>query len=74
MEETTESLRAFVENELNKENTRFSDFRNDFSNHCEDNEKKRNMMQEYADRIDFDISTFKNYCNEMRDETVINLF
>ena len=32
------------------------------------------MLQEYADRIDFDLSTLKNFFNEMRDEKVQKLF
>ena len=32
------------------------------------------MMQEYADRIDFDLSTLKNFFNEMRDEKIQDLF
>ncbi len=45
-----------------------------FNDHVEDNEKERNLMHEYVDRVDQDLGIYKNYMDTFNDDKVVDLF
>lgn len=59
--ESTEALRKFTEQELQKSNKSVSDLMLSWKNSVNQSNSKRDMLEQYCDRIDFDLSSVKNY-------------
>ena len=48
--------------------------RGDFDQSCTEIETKRKMLNDHLNRVDTDLSIFKNYCDDMKHDTVMRLF
>ena len=73
-EETTASLRDFLENQLSDRDKTFKDFKKDTEYRIDIAKKKHGESVEYLDRVDQDLSLFKNYCDDMKLSEISQLF
>ena len=73
-EETSASLREFVEDSLQHTNKAFKDFRKDAEYKLDLARKRHGDSVEYLDRVDKDLSLFKNYCDDMKLTLISELF
>ena len=73
-EETTEHLRQDIEDIFAEKDTTFKDFKKDTEYRIELARKKHGEGIEYLDRVDKDLSNFKNYCDAMKLASLSDLF
>jgi hypothetical protein len=64
--ETTADLRRFTEVEIKNTHIKVDKNKGIFDDFVGKNADEHKRIQEYAERVDYDLARFKNYCDDMK--------